>query len=311
MPSSSATDAQIANSGPDSERVARARRLLRKFMADAPFQPATNFWRAIELPILADALPKQGRGLDVGCGDGVLTRLLAEIAGVPLTGPQVDGAQWSLIGIDPDPAETASAIAERYYAGVHTTGAGHIPEPSGSFDFAFANSVLEHIPDLQPCLAEVGRCLKPGGQFFATVPSPGLHKLMQGPSFLRRISRTDYLAETDRRLLHFRYPSVDDWRTMLDAAGFEFVSARGYLTAAQVRRWERWTNCTGGLLYRLQGAKERPIEIQRKFGMRRAMPKPLKLLAGPLAWAAGRGVLGDDATDPNETACLLVIGRRR
>jgi len=279
-------------------------------MADAPFQPATNLWRAVELPILADALPKQGRGLDVGCGDGVLTRLLADIAGVSLNATSAT-AGWSLVGIDPDPAETASATAEGFYAAVHTTGADQVPEPSASFDFAFANSVLEHIPDLPPCLAETARCLKPGAEFFATVPSPGLHKLMRGPSLLRRITRADYLAETDRRLLHFRYPSVDDWRTMLAAAGFDFVSARGYLTARQVRRWERWTNCTGGLLYRLKGAQSRPIEIQRQFGMRRAMPKPLKLLAGPLAWAAGRGILGDDSTDPNETACLLVVGRRR
>lgn len=299
-----------ANSKPSEDRVARAKRLLRDFMADAPFQPATNFWRAIEIPILADALPKQGRGLDVGCGDGVLTRLLAEIAGTSLTAASPTSG-WQLVGIDPDPAETALAVAEGYYAAVHTTGADKLPEPTASFDFAFANSVLEHIPDLQPCLAEVGRTLKPGAEFYATVPSPGLHKLMRGPGLLRRISRADYLAETDRRLLHFRYPSVDDWRTMLDTAGFDLVSARGYLTAKQVQRWERWTNCTGGLLYRIKGAKARPIEIQRQFGMRRAMPKPLKLLAGPLAWAAGRGVLADDNTDPNETACLLVIGRKR
>ncbi|MCE9605481.1 MAG: class I SAM-dependent methyltransferase [Planctomycetia bacterium] len=305
MSSSSKTGSPAINSpaapaASSHARLATSRGLLRHFMADAPFQPATNFWRAIELPVLAEALPKQGRGLDVGCGDGVLTRLLAELA----------GAQWSLVGIDPDPAECASAVAEGLFATVHNTGADRVPEPEASFDFAFANSVLEHIPDLPPCLAEVCRCLKPGGLFLATVPSPGLHQLMRGPSFLRRISRADYLAETDRRLLHFRYPSVDDWKRMLADAGFEFVSARGYLTGPQVRRWERWTNCTGGLLYRLKGAQARPIEIQRQFGMRRALPKPLRLLAGPLAWAAGRGVLDDDATDPNETACLLVIGRR-
>jgi SAM-dependent methyltransferase len=302
MPGSFTDDNQAAAV----DRGARARRLLRDFMADAPFQPATNLWRAIEIPILADALPRSGRGLDVGCGDGVLTRLLARLADDSLA-----AGRWTLVGIDPDPAETALAEAEKFYAAVHTTGADRVPEPDASFDFAFANSVLEHIPDLAPCLTEIGRCLKPGGEFYATVPSPGLHKLMRGPSFLRRISRDDYLAETDRRLLHFRYPSVDDWRAMLDAAGFDLVSARGYLTSRQVCRWERWTNCTGGLLYRLKGAKARPIEIQRQFGMRRAMPKPLKLLAGPLAWAAGRGVLDDDATNPNETACLLVVGRRR
>ena len=52
------------------------RRLLESLMIGAPWQPATNFWRCVELPVLAAALPIEGRGLDVGCGDGVLTEAL-------------------------------------------------------------------------------------------------------------------------------------------------------------------------------------------------------------------------------------------
>ncbi|MBA4016982.1 MAG: methyltransferase type 12 [Pirellula sp.] len=276
-------------------------RLLRKFMEDAPFQPATNLWRAIELPVLAEAMPKAGRGLDVGCGDGILTRILSDLA----------NANWQLVGVDPDGAECALARDSGMFAAVHESGADRIAEPDGSFDFAFANSVLEHIPDLPPCLAEVGRCLKRGGLFFATVPSPGLHRSMTGPGWTRRISRAEYLAESDRRLLHFRYPSVDDWSLLLNDAGFDLDSARGYLTARQVRRWERWTNATGGLLYRLKGSQSRPIEIQRSLGLRRSLPKPLRMLGGPLAWLAGSGVLQDDSADPEATACLLVVGRKR
>ena len=282
-------------------RAALRTPLLRKFMADAPFQPATNLWRAIELPVLAEAMPKSGRGLDVGCGDGILTRILSDLA----------NAHWQLVGVDPDGAECALARDSGMFTTVHESGADHIAEPDESFDFAFANSVLEHIPDLPPCLAEVGRCLKPGGLFFATVPSPGLHRAMAGPGWTRRISRAEYLAESDRRLLHFRYPSVDDWRLLLNDAGFDLESARGYLTVRQVRRWERWTNATGGLLYRLKGSKSRPIEIQRSLGLRRSLPKPLRMLGGPLAWLAGSGVLEEDSSDPDATACLLVVGRKR
>lgn len=276
-------------------------KLLHKFMTDAPFQPATNLWRAVELPVLAEAMPKSGRGLDVGCGDGILTRILSDLA----------GARWQLVGVDPDGAECALARDSGMFTAVHESGADHIPEPDDSFDFAFANSVLEHIPDLPPCLAEVGRCLKPGGLVFATVPSPGLHRAMAGPGWTRRISRAEYLAEADRRLLHFRYPSVDEWSLLLNDAGFDLESARGYLTVRQVRRWERWTNATGGLLYRLKGSKSRPIEIQRSLGLRRSLPKPLRMLGGPLAWLAGSGVLEDDSAEPEETACLLVVGRKR
>src|SRR5262245_6219946 len=161
------------------EGVDVRRRLLRRFMAEAPFQPATNLWRSIELPVLASALPRTGRGLDVGCGDGVLTRILSELA----------DADWRLTGIDPDPAEIDLAKATGFFESLHETGADRTAEPDASFDFAFANSVLEHIPDLPPCLAEIARVLKSGGAFYATVPSPGLHTFMRGPGLTRRIDR--------------------------------------------------------------------------------------------------------------------------
>ena len=268
--------------------VAVRRDLLRRFMADAPFQPATNLWRAVELPVLASVLPATGRGLDVGCGDGVLTRLLRDLV----------GASWTLVGVDPDPHETAAAQSAEIYAAVHTTGADAVPEADASFDFAFSNSVLEHIPDLAPCLTETARLLKPGGSLFATVPAAGLHGLMAGPGWTRRISREAYLAETDRRIAHLRYPTVDRWRGLLNGAGLELVAVRSYLSARQVRRWETWANWTGGLLYRLQGARRPPIQIQRSLGLRRAMPRPLRWLAGPAAFFAGSGVLADEPVVP-------------
>lgn len=277
------------------------RDLLIRFMAEAPFQPATNFWRAIELPELASVLPKSGRGLDVGCGDGVLTGILRDLV----------GARWELVGVDPDPAETALAVPSGLYQQVHTAGADRVPEPDNSFDFAFANSVLEHIPDLPPVLAETARCLKPRGLFVATVPSAMLHGLMQGPGWTRRQSRADYLAETDRRLAHFHYPTADQWRQLLGDVGLELLNLRGYLTGRQVRRWEKWANRTGGLLYRLRGRKRRPIEIQRSLGLRRGLPRPLRFLSHPAAWVTAYGVIDDDSTNPCETGCLLLTARKR
>jgi len=284
-----------------SERLNTRRQLLVRFMAEAPFQPATNFWRAIELPELAAMLPRSGRGLDVGCGDGVLSALLCELV----------EARWELVGVDPDAAETQLARASTTFRTVHTTGADHVPEAAGSFDFAFANSVLEHIPDLAPVLAEVARCLKPGGLFAATVPSAALHSLMHGPSLLRRQTRAQYLAETDRRLAHFHYPTIDQWKKMLSAAGLELKQVRGYLTGRQVRRWEAWANRTGGLLYRLRGGKQRPIEIQRSLKLRRSLPSAVKFLGHPAAWVTGYGVIDDDGTNPAETGCLVFTARKR
>src|SRR5271155_2230473 len=80
--------------------MCKARRSVwQHLMMVAPYQPATNFWRAIELPVLASALPKEGRGLDVGCGDGTLTTILRQLV----------GGTWDLTGVDIDAPEIALA----------------------------------------------------------------------------------------------------------------------------------------------------------------------------------------------------------
>lgn len=43
-----------------------------------------------------------------------------------------------------------------------------IPFEDGSFDFAIANHMLYHVPDLDKAIGEVHRVLKPDGVFYAT-----------------------------------------------------------------------------------------------------------------------------------------------
>ncbi len=122
----------------------------------------------------------QGRGLDLGCGDGLLTRILLQE-----TGPR------EVVGVDPDYAEAAQAERLGIYAAVHAVGADKVPEPGGSFDWVFSNSVLEHIDDIDPVLAEVARLLRAGGEFVFTVPGPEFHACLRGPLLPGR-SRESY-----------------------------------------------------------------------------------------------------------------------
>lgn len=272
--------------------------LLRRFMTEAPAQLATNLWRCVEVPVLAAALPAAGFGLDIGCGDGHLTKLLRELA----------GADWRLVGIDPDLAEADLGRRSGQYERVHACGADRIPEPAGAFDFAFANSVLEHIPDVPPCLREVARVLKPGGLFAATVPSAHFHGCLRGPTAARL--RPTYLADLDDRLAHRHYWPAERWAAELTAAGFVPGPAVPYCTRRQVRRWELLSHWTGGLLHRLGGRARKPIEIQRGLRVRRGLPGPLRRLAGPLAAAAGAGVLADRDPHPARNGGLLVVARK-
>ncbi|HKW59415.1 MAG TPA: class I SAM-dependent methyltransferase [Candidatus Dormibacteraeota bacterium] len=247
-------------------------------------------WRAVEVDrLVAHGLPR-GRGLDLGCGDGLLTQIVLDEVG-PRT----------LVGIDPDPAEAEQARRLGIYEKVHVAGGDAVPEPDSSFDFVLSNSVLEHIPEIEPVLGEVGRVLKPGGSFVFTVPSTGFHVSLRGP-LLPWASRAGYLDRLDRRLAHRRYWGAEEWRAALARNGLRLVSADGYMDAAQVRRWESISRFTAGVLYTLAARRRLPIDIQRGLGLRKAGRRMPRAVSRRLGTVLGAGLNGSHAG----AACLLV-----
>jgi SAM-dependent methyltransferase len=273
------------------------RPLLRRFLELYPFQPATAIWRAVEVAEVARVRFPDGRGLDLGCGDGRLTRVITE-----------NTRPMRLVGLDVDPQETSLAQAERLYERVHTSSAAVIPEPDASFDFVMSISVMEHIAEIEHTLSEVARVLRPGGLLITTVPSAGFHDCLRGP-LLPGVSRSDYLARLDRRVAHLRYWTSDDWRRALDTAGLSLIEVRAFLSRQDVRRWETTARLTAGVLHAVSGRKA-PIEIQRSLGMRRAgmrMPRPLAAL---LSSVLGFGLRSEAPTSEAHGGCVLVIARR-
>ncbi|HEX4928023.1 MAG TPA: class I SAM-dependent methyltransferase [Burkholderiales bacterium] len=272
--------------------------LLAGLLRENPFQPATSWWRAVELEaVIKHGLPS-GKGLDLGCGDGKLMRLLLD--GLATSPP-------ALVGADIDPLETRDAAASGVYQRVHTTPGSRIPEPDASFDFVYSNSVLEHIDDLEPVIAEVSRLLKPGGRFVFTVPAERFHECLAGPLLPWR-EREQYLRRLDRRCAHRRYWSEEQWAACLQRHAMEIVTALRYLTRREVQRWETLSRFTAGILYTLVGERLQPIEIQRRLGVRRRrlrLPQRAARLAGRVISVGVRpdaaGVFG----------CLLVDGRKR
>src|SRR5207253_1383279 len=119
-----------------------------------------------------------------------------------------------------------------------------------------------------------------------------------------------YYQQIDRRLAHINYWSPERWRRELAAAGFESPTIRGYLSPRQVRRWESWSNWTGGIVYRLKRGRQQPIDIQRGWGLRRHLHRPLRFLAAPLAALIGRGMYGQEDLDPAQSGCLLVVSHK-
>jgi SAM-dependent methyltransferase len=117
------------------------------------------------LPLVAAHLPRDGMLVDVGCGEGQVARLAAEVAGM------------RVVGVDPAMSQVAVA-AERGGAVAYVQGsAAALPVADGAADAVVACLVFEHIEDLDVALDEVARVLRPGGTFLFLLN----HPLLQTP----------------------------------------------------------------------------------------------------------------------------------
>ena len=116
------------------------------------------------LPLAARELAGAQRVLDVGCGDGQVSRLAAGL-----------GAQ--VVGIDP--TWNCVSVANQRGGGVFArAGAAQLPFADATFDAVVACLVFEHIRDVDAAIAEVGRVLQPGGRFCFFLN----HPLLQTPN---------------------------------------------------------------------------------------------------------------------------------
>jgi ubiquinone/menaquinone biosynthesis C-methylase UbiE len=101
------------------------------------------------------ALPEHARALDVGCGTGALTRVLAEWPNVA-----------EVVGIDPSPTLLGKA---RELAAGHTklrfeqADGRELPFDDHCFDLALFHTTLCHVPSPERALAEAFRVLRPRG----------------------------------------------------------------------------------------------------------------------------------------------------
>lgn len=261
------------------------RTLLREIAMDTPFQPATSIWRATELALIINTPFPEGRGLDLGCGDGAILKRILDHVG-----------HRDVVGIDLDPREAEAARALGLYSAVHTGPGSEIPEPDDTFDFVFSNSVLEHIPDLEPVFAEVARVLKPGGIFYFTVPSTTFPDLLYGP-LLPGANRPAYNEMIRRRIAVEHYFSIDQCDKWMNGAGLHLEKTIPYFSRKVTRRWEFVARITSGLLYQIVGRRKQPIEIQHTLKIRTRRKGIIAALAVHAVVLLGKGAV-DDADGP-------------
>jgi len=152
-------------------------------------------------PVVTLLAPRAGeRILDLGCGDGALTRRLVEI-----------GA--SVVGVDSSAEMVAASCAAGLDARVMS---GEALTFDNEFDGVFSNAALHWMRRPAAVIAGVWRALRPGGRF---VGEFGGHGNVQH-------IKTALVAALDRRGLDgqaavpWYFPTPAEYRGLLEAQGF-------------------------------------------------------------------------------------------
>ena len=175
-------------------------------------------------------------GLDIGCGEGHNTRLLAK-----------RGARMTAIDISEVFIRFAGELEQKDPLGIdyRIASAVLLPFPDNSFDFATAFMSLMDIPETDRALGEAFRVIKPGGflQFSITHPcfdTPHRRNLRNEKGLTYAIEVGDYFrgrngevsewifssapTEIRKTLPKFKIPlfnrTISQWFNMLVGAGF-------------------------------------------------------------------------------------------
>jgi len=193
-------------------RILLADEVLRGYDAVCPLYPHVpplSHWRAWEYAAYQH-YRIDGRVLDLGCGDGQYFRLLW---------PQVVDA----VGVDMEPVVADLGRNSGVYRTVHVAPAHQVPEPDASFDHVFANCSLEHMDHLDAVLAEIARCLKPGGTLLCSVVTNRFVDWSVLREFVRLAGFENAADKLRKEFLdwhHLANPlTVDGWAQSFERAG--------------------------------------------------------------------------------------------
>lgn len=157
--------------------------------------------------IVASVLPPGARDvLDLGCGTGRLTRLIADAH-----------PALAVVGIDISRANIAAAAAGQTPCRVRFEQADYLDYSGGPFDLIVTDGVLHLIPgDTRPLVRKLGVDLRPGGMLVCCMPYTGAYNVAF--SGVRRALRLARGAWLDRAMLtvgewlHGREMATDDLR---------------------------------------------------------------------------------------------------
>ena len=155
-------------------------------------------------PVLELLAPAPGeRILDVGCGDGVLTKRLVD-------------AGATVIGVDHSPEMVAASRALGLDARIaDATGLSFDAE----FDAVFTNATLHWVKTHpEACVASAFRALKPGGRFVGEFGGHGCVAAVV-VALLAELDHRGVTGAADR--IPWYFPTAEEYRAQLERGGFD------------------------------------------------------------------------------------------
>jgi trans-aconitate methyltransferase len=153
------------------------------------------------------------RVLDLGCGTGYLTSILADRV----------GPEGKVTGVDP--SRERIDVAERKYAeyrNLEFFDKGSDDFPVGPYDIVFSNFVLHWIEDKETAFQRVQENLNPGGYFAFLCPAKPAKSIWEqlNPKIDKQhhfASSDEYLSLAQRHGFEVEFKSVDSVRHVFDS----------------------------------------------------------------------------------------------
>ena len=155
-----ATDPSLARSFPSAPNLLAAwEEHAAEFVVWARTHGHDSYWRFHRDQFL-DLLPPPGRAtLDIGCGEGRLSRDLTALG-------------HRVTGVDASPTMVAAAREADPSIPAHVADAAALPFPDESFDCAVAFMSLQDVDDMPGAVREAARVLEAGGYLCVAVVHP-------------------------------------------------------------------------------------------------------------------------------------------
>ena len=170
----------------------------------ARYRRNAGFVAELGEPLLDLLAPAPGeRILDLGCGDGALTRRIA--------------ARASVLGVDASPEQVAAARGRGLEARVAD---GTRLSFDAEFDAVFSNAALHWMRDPDAAIDGVWRALKPGGRFVAECGGAGNVETVRR-ALAAALARRGVDAEAASP---WYFPAPEEYRARLERRGFRILS---------------------------------------------------------------------------------------